>query len=327
VRRRDFRKVSGAAAAWPACAQAQQLHRPRLIGVLLLFADDASTRSYLAAFQQRLQESGWTEGLNVRIERRLAAGDTERLRGYATELISLRPDIIMCAGAIPLTVLRQQSRSIPIVFAAVTDPVASGFVESLAHPGGNITGFTNFEYGMAQKWLQLLKEIAPSSRRVGLFQNPKNADWPGYLSAAKVAAVSHGVELVPSPVSSVAEIEQAMSTLAHEAKGSIIALPDAFLIANRDLFIELANRHQLPAIYPFRMFSSSGGLVSYGPAFADLFRGAASYVDRILRGERPADLPVQAPTNLELAINLTTAKALGLILSPSLLARADEVIE
>jgi len=192
MRRRDLLKLSGAAAAWPACAQAQQLHRLRLIGVLLLFADDASSRSYLAAFQQRLQESGWTEGQNIRIERRLAAGDTERLRAYATELVGLRPDIIICAGATPVTVLRQQSRSIPLVFAAVTDPVASGFVEGLAHPGGNITGFTNFLFAMAQKWLQLLKEIAPSSRRVGLFQNPKNADWPGYLSAAKVAAASHG---------------------------------------------------------------------------------------------------------------------------------------
>ena len=182
---------------------------------------------------------------------------------------------------------------------------------------------------MAQKWLQLLMEIAPISRRVGLFQNPKNADWPGYLSAAKAAAVPHGIELVPSPVSTVAEIEQAMSALAlpHQPKGAIIVLPDAFLIANRDLFVALANRHQLPAIYPFRMFSSDGGLVSYGPAFADLFRGAASYVDRILRGERPADLPVQAPTNFELVINLKIAKTLGLAIPQSLLLRANEVIE
>jgi putative tryptophan/tyrosine transport system substrate-binding protein len=299
----------------------------RRVGVLLLFADDASSRSYLAAFQRRLQDLGWIEGQNVLLDHRFAAGDTERLRTYAAELVNLRPDIITCAGAIPLAVLRQQTQSIPLVFAAVTDPVGGGFIDSLAHPGGNITGFTNFQYAMVEKWLQLLREIAPSSRRVGLFQNPQNADWLGYLGAAKAAAASLGAELVPSPVSSVAEIERDISALARESNGGIVALPDAFLISNRDLLVALAGRHRLPAIYPFRQFSSSGGLISYGPDMADLFRGAASYVDRILKGDKPADLPVQAPTKFELVVNLKTAKALGLAIPQSVLLRADEVIE
>jgi putative tryptophan/tyrosine transport system substrate-binding protein len=324
--RREF--VAGlGAAVWPAVARAQQGDRVRRIGVLLLFRDDPTLRSWDAAFERGLREQGWTIGTNLLIDYRILAGDLDRLNTVAAELVAQAPDVLFTAGAVPLAALRKNTRSLPIVFAAVTDPVLGGFIDSLAHPGGNITGFTNFQYAMVEKWLQLLKEVAPRVMRVGLMQNPQNADWPGYNASAKAALSTFGAEPMPLPVIQPADIELAMTALAENPNPGLIVLPDAFLIANIELLVASAARHRVPAIYPFRLFPDVKGLMSYGPDLASLWYGAATYVARVLRGEKPADLPVQAPTKFELVINLKTAKALGLTIPPNLLAVADEVIE
>jgi putative tryptophan/tyrosine transport system substrate-binding protein len=328
MRRRDFIKgIAGSATAWPLAARAQQDKQAHRIGVLFLQSDNTLFRSYFDAFQQTLQQRGWVVGQNLQLDDRWAAGDMVRLQEQASELVGLHPDIFVTSGAVPLSILRQQAGSLPIVFAGMTEPVITGFVSSMEHPGGNITGFTNFEFAMVGKWLQLLKEIAPAIKTVGLMQNPHDADWPGYNAAIKPLSSSFGVELVASPVRDPGEIEKAVSVLASEPSAGLIVLPDALLIAKSAQVIDLASRHRVPAVYAFRLFSDAGGLVSYGPNLPSVWRGAASYVDRILRGEKPGDLPVQAATKFDLIINLKTAKALGLNIPPTLLATADEVIE
>jgi putative tryptophan/tyrosine transport system substrate-binding protein len=313
------------------CALAARAQEPadrvRRIGVLMLQAEDALWRSYIAAFEQVLRQRGWAIGQNVQIDERWAAGDTGRLRGRAKELLGLKPDIMVTTGAIPLSVLREAAPSLPIVFAGITEPVIGGFVESLSRPGGNITGFTNFEYAMAGKWLEMIKEIAPRMTTVGLMQHPQNADWPGYNDAIKRLSSTHGLVLVSSPVRDLGEVERAIAMLGREPDRGLIVLPDAFLIANLERLIGLAAQHRVPAVYPFRLFPAAGGLMSYGPELTSVWRGAATYVDRILRGEKPADLPVQGPTKFELVINRKTAKTLGLTVPEVLLVSADQVIE
>jgi putative ABC transport system substrate-binding protein len=327
MKRREFVTLLGSAAAWPLAARAQQVDRMRRIGVLLLQAEDAAARSNSAAFEQMLRQRGWVIGQNVRIDNRWAAGDVGRLRGQAAELLSLKPDIMVTTGAIPLALLRQEAPSLPIVFVGITEPVIGGFVKSLSRPGGNITGFTSFEYAMAGKWLEMLTEIAPRVTRVGLMQNPQNADWPGYNEAIKPLLSSRGVDLAASPVRALGEIERAVAMLTREPNGGLIVLPDAFLIGHVEQLVGLVARHRLPAIYPLRVFPDAGGLMSYGPDVTSAWRDASTYVDRILRGEKPSDLPVQAPTKFDLVINNKAAKALGLTIPESFLLRADEVIE
>jgi putative ABC transport system substrate-binding protein len=328
MHRREFiGRFGGTALAWPLAAHAQQGNQVRRVGAILLFRDDATTRSWIAAFERALQERGWTIGTNVLIDYRFLAGDLDRLGAASAGLIAQAPDVLFTSGAVPLSALQHNTRSMPIVFVAVTEPVLGGFVDSLAHPGGNITGFTNFQYAIAGKWLQLLKDVAPRLTRVGLMQNPQNADWPGYNTAVKAVLSSFGIELIPLPVARPAEIESAITTLASEPSAGLIVLPDVFLVANVELLVATARHHRVPAIYPFRLFSDAGGLMSYGPDLAALWYGAGTYVARVLKGEKPAALPVQAPTHYDLVINSTTAKALGLSVPPTLLTLADAVIE
>jgi len=279
------------------------------------------------AFLQGLQELGWTDGRNVRIDVRWGAGDAERTRKYAAELVALAPDAIMVSGSISLGQLIKATRTVPIVFALIADPVGAGFVKSLSRPGGNVTGFMAFEYSLSGKWLELLKEITPSVQRVAVLRNPDLVADIGQFAVIQSVAASFGVEPSPIDVRDVSEIEDAVAAFAQSANGGLIVAGDPSTQAHRDLIIALANRYKLPAIYPSRFFAKDGGLVSFGPNFIDEFKSAASYVDRILKGEKPADLPVQAPTKYELVINLKTARALGLTVPQSLLARADEVIE
>jgi len=329
MRRREFvTLLVGAAAAWPLAARAQQPERLRRIGVLMnLAADDPVGHARLAAFVQSLQELGWIAGRNVQIDTRWGGGDAERYRGYAAELVALAPDVILGASGATVPPLLQATRSVPIVFAQTPDPVGVGFVKSLARPGGNATGFTNIESSMVGKWVELLKEIAPRVTRVAV---PRDATDPlgiGQFSAIQSVGPSLGVELHPVDMETAAEIERAVTAFARSSNGGIIVLSSAKATAHRDLITALAVEHQLPAVYPYRFFPSSGGLLSYGPDTVDPYKRAAGYVDRILKGEKPADLPVQAPTKFELVINMKTAKALGLTVPPSLLATADEVIE
>jgi putative tryptophan/tyrosine transport system substrate-binding protein len=330
VKRREFiTLLGGAAAAWPLAARGQQQsERMRRIGVLhALAVDDAEGQARLAAFAQRLQESGWTIGRNVRMDTRWAAGDSERIRGYAAELVALAPDVILAIGAPATGSLLQATRTVPIVFVNTTDPVGSGFVDSLSQPGGNATGFLLFEYGISGKWLELLKEIAPRVTRVAVLRDSALTAGSGQLGAIQAVAPSFGVELRPVDVRDVREIERAVGTFARTPGGGLIVTGSSLAVVHRDLIVTLAARHKLPAIYFQRVYVTGGGLISYGPDQIDQFRRAAGYVDRILKGEKPADLPVQAPTKYELVINLKTAKALGLDVPPTLLARADEVIE
>jgi len=330
VRRREFITLLGsAAAAWPLAARAQQTAgRMRRIGVLMpLPADDPVVQARVAAFAQGLQQSGWTIGRNVQIDTRWAAADADRIRSHAAELIALAPDVILTSGNAGVAPLLQVSRTVPIVFAIVPDPVGAGFVDSLARPGGNATGFIAYEYSLGAKWLELLKQIAPSITRAAVLRDAALASGPGQFAAIQSVAPSLGVELTPVNVRDPGEIERAVTTFARSANGGLITTGSAATALHRDLIIALAARHRLPAVYIERFFVTAGGLISYGPDFVDQFRHAAGYVDRILKGEKPADLPVQAPTKYELAINLKTAKALGLTVPDSLLARADEVIE
>jgi ABC-type uncharacterized transport system substrate-binding protein len=315
-------------AVWPLAARAQQPERMRRIGVLMgMTADDPIGQARIAAFLHGLQQLGWTDGRNVRVDARWGGSNADNMRKYAAELVALAPDVILAHSSAAVAPLLQATRTIPIVFAAVPDPVAAGFVDSLAKPGGNVTGFINFEYGISAKWLELLKEMSPGVKRVGAIRDPTLAVGAGQFGAMQSVAPSFGVELSPLQVRDAAEIERTVTAFARSPNGGIIVTGSALAFAHRDLIIAVAARHKLPAVYPSRLFVADGGLMSYGPDLLDQFRLAAGYVDRILKGEKPADLPVQAPTKYELAINLKTAKALGLEVPPTLLARADEVIE
>jgi putative ABC transport system substrate-binding protein len=319
--------LGGAAAAWPLAARAQQRERMRRIGVLMNFtADDPISLGRVTAFVQGLQELGWTVGRNLQIDYRWGAGNVERYRTFAAELVALTPDIVVTAGAPAVEALQRATRTVPIVFTSVTDPVGGGLVASLAQPGGNTTGFTLSEYGLSGKLPELLKEIAPRVMRAAVLRDPV-AVGIGQFAAIQAAAPSLQVELSPVDVRDAGEMERAVTALAHRPNGGLIATASAFTTIHRELIIALAAQHQLPAVYPFRYFATDGGLISYGPDTIDQYRRAAAYVDRILKGEKPADLPVQAPTKYELVINVKTAKALGLTVPPTLLARADEVIE
>ena len=328
MRRRAFIAALGGAAAWPVVARAQQPERMRRIGVLLgIAANDPDAQTRLAAFVQTLQQLGWTDGRNVRIDTRWASGDAELIRKYAAELVALAPDVIFASGNAAVAPLLQATHTVPIVFSAVADPVGSGFVDSLSQPGGNATGFMQFEYGLSGKWLELLKEIAPSLARAIVLWDPAITAGIGQFTIIQAAATSAGVDLKPVNLRDAGEIERAITAFARAPNGGLIVTASALSTARRGLIIALAARHKLPAVYYERFFVADGGLLSYGANFVAQFRQAAGYVDRILKGEKPADMPVQAPTKYELAINLKTAKALGLTVPSTLIGRADEVIE
>jgi putative ABC transport system substrate-binding protein len=329
MRRREFvTLLGGAAAAWPITGRAQQPEQMRRIGVLTnLVADDPEAQARVGAFLQGLQELGWAVGRNMRIEYRWGAGDADRTRGYAAELVALAPDVILTSGASALAPLLQATRSVPVVFAQVPDPVGAGFVNSLARPGGNTTGFITYEYGLSGKWLELLTQIAPSVTRAAVIRDPAVSAGTGQWGAIQAVAPSVRVLVSPVNVRDAGEIERDIAAFAHGSNSGLIVTASALAIRHRNLIVTLAARHRLPAVYYQRGFVTGGGLISYGPDFIDQYRRAAGYVDRILKGEKPSELPVQAPTKYELVINLKTAKALGLEVPPSLLARADEVIE
>jgi len=328
MRRREFiTLLGGAAVAWPLTARAQQPERMRRIGVLAPTApDDAEAQTRFAALRQGLQRFGWIEGRNLQIDARWGAGDAGAIGRAATELAALAPDVIVASGSAAAAVL-QATRTVPIVFVSVPDPVGSGFVESLAQPGGNATGFIMFEYGLSAKWLELLKEIAPSVTRAAVLRDPAIVAGIGQFAVIQSAAPSVGVDVSAINMRDGAEIERAVTAFARRPNGGLILTASALAAIHRDLVVSLAARYKLPAVYITRYFVAGGGLVSYGPDFVDQYRRAAEYVDRILKGEKPADLPVQAPTKYELVINLKTAKALGLDIPTTVLASADEVIE
>jgi putative ABC transport system substrate-binding protein len=327
MRRRELITLLGGAVAWPVAARAQP-GEPRRIGVLLpSTADDAEYKARMAAFLQELQQLGWSDARNVRIDIRYHAGDASLIRKYAAELIALAPDVILVPGNTSLGPLLQATRTVPIVFTTLLDPVGAGFVDSLARPGGNATGFIAFEYGLSGKWLELLKQIAPGLTRMAILRDPATAAGIGQFAAIQSVAPSFGVELRPIDMRKPDEIERAVAAFARSSNGGLIVTAGSGSAIHRDLIITLAARHKLPAVYGDRHFVTGGGLISYGPDRVDQYRQAARYVDRILKGEKPADLPVQAPTKFELVINLKTAKALGLTVPPSLLASANEVIE
>ena len=327
MRRRQFLSILGCAAAWPIASKAQPTERTRVVGMLdLLEPDDPERKTRTAIFEQTLRQLGWAVGRDLKIETRNAGGDVDRLRRYAAELVALKPDVIVSVGSVTVGPLQQLTRTIPIVFANVPDPVGAGFVQSMAHPGGNITGFSNFEYSMGGKWAELLKQIAPQVTRALVLRDPTAAAGIGLFAAVRSVAQSLDIELMPLDVRNTNEIEPAMAAFARSGNGGVIVSPGG-TAARRKLIISLAARYKLPSVYPYRYYPVDGGLISYGPNTHDLVRRAAGYVDRILKGEKPADMPVQAPTNYELVINLKTAKALGLNVPPSLVARADEVIE
>jgi len=328
MRRREFITLLGGATTWPLAARAQQRKQMRRVGALMPWtASDPQVQARYAAFLQGLQQLGRTVGNNVQIDYRWSAGNEDDTGKYAAELVALAPDVIFASGSAAVGPLRRATRTVPIVFAATPDPVGAGFVESLARPGGNITGFTPYEYGIGAKWLEVLKEIAPSVARVAVIRDPTITAGIGLWGAIQSVSPSFGVELRPVDVGDVGEIERALAAFAGSPNGGLILTGSALAIVHRDLIIALAARYQLPAVYYERYFAAAGGLISYGYDTVEAYRLAAGYVDRILRGEKPADLPVQAPTKYELVINLKTAKALGLTVPDSLLARADEVIE
>jgi putative tryptophan/tyrosine transport system substrate-binding protein len=328
MKRRDFIAGLGAAAAWPLTSRAQQPERVRRVGVLMPFAaGDVEGHARVAAFLQEMQQLGWTDGRNMRVEIRWATGNDDDIRKYAAELIALAPDVILANGSAGVGPLLEATRTVPIVFAIVPDPVGAGFVESLARPGGNATGFLMFEYGISAKWLELLKEIAPGVTRAAVIQDPTLSAGIGQLAAIQSATPLLGLELTPVDVRDSAEIERAVAIFAHTPNGGLIVTASALAVVHRELIVALAAQHRLPAVYPARYYAAAGGLISYGPDLLDQYRHAAGYVDRILKGEKPAVLPVQAPTKYELVINLRTAKVLGLTMPTALLSTADEVIE
>jgi putative tryptophan/tyrosine transport system substrate-binding protein len=329
MRRREFiTLIGGAAAAWPLAARAQQSSQKKHLGVLMNeTADNPEAQERYAAFLQGLQEAGWAVGRNLRIDIRWGSGDVDRLRRYATELVSLAPDVILAQGSSTMRPLLQATRTVPIVFPISSDPVGAGFVDSLARPGGNATGFMSFEYSLSGKWLELLKETAPTITRVAVLRDANQGSGMSLYAIVQALAPSLRVEVTPVNIRDAGEIERAIEAFARVSNGGLIVTTGGSVDLHRDLIIALAARHKLPAVYGERNFVTAGGLISYGPNYVDQYRRAASYVDRILKGEKPAGLPVQAPTKYELAINLKTAKALGLTMPPAVLARADEVIE
>jgi len=330
MQRREFIATLGSAAAWPLAVRAQQSERMRRIGVLLaggLDADDLDMQARIGAFEDGLKQLGWINGQNVRIDVRAGAGDVDRIRGYVDELVALAPDVILTTGAAGVAPLLKATRTVPIVFTNVVDPVGAGFVDNLARPGGNATGFVNFEYGLSAKWVELLKEIAPRVTRMAVIRDPNISAGTGQFGAIQGAASSLGLELIAVNPREASEIERAIAAFARTSNGGLITTGSALATIHRDLIIGLAAKHKLPAVYYRRVFPASGGLISYGPDIIDPSRRAAGYVDRILKGEKSADLPVQAPSKYELVVNLKTAKALGLTIPPAVLARADDVIE
>ena len=331
IRRRGFITLVGGAAAyslWPLAARAQLVARTRFIGVLMNRpADDPPTLGRMAAFLQGLGELGWMVGRNLRIEYRWNASDAARTRTAASELVALAPEVILVNTGVNTGILLEATPTVPVVFVTAIDPVGAGLVESLAHPGGNATGFASFEFGLGVKWLELLKEIAPGLTRVAVLRDPSVPAGSAPFGAVQGAAPSFGVEVIPIDTRNIDELERAITVFAQRPNVGLILVAPAFAIRSRDLIIALAARHRLPAIFPARFFVDAGGLISYGPDISDQYRLAAGYVDRILRGEKPADLPVQASTKYETVVNLKTAKALGLVVPPAMLARADEVIE
>ena len=329
MRRREFITLfGGAAAAWPLAARAQQPERMRRIGILLATtADDVEFQAWVGAFLQALALLGWTIGRNVRIDTRWATANAGEIRRHAAELVALAPDVILAHGASTVGPLLQATRTVPIVFPIVSDPVAAGYVESMARPGGNATGFTSFDWSVSAKWLELLKQAAPGVTRAAVLRDATQGSGSSQFAVIQAAAPSLGVELKPVNMRDAEEIERAVTAFARSPGGGLVVAAGPSATHHRDLIVKLAARHKLPAVYYERFFVAGGGLISYGPDFIDQYRRAAGYVDRILKGEKPADLPVQAPTKYELVINLKTAKALGLTIPPSVLARADEVIE
>jgi putative ABC transport system substrate-binding protein len=330
MRRREFLGALGGAVAIgpPLAALAQPAERVRVIGILMPLAlGDANGQARLAAFQQELRQLGWIDGRNLRIETRWSGGSPDDVRKYATDLVTLVPDVILGPGTAPVGPLLQATRTMPIVFVHVVDPVGAGFVNSLARPGGNATGFIQFEYGISGKWLELLKQIMPEIKRVAVVRDATVSSGTGQFGAIQSAAPSLGVEATPVNVRDDGEIERDIAAFARLPNGGLIVTASALAAVHRDFLVTVAARHKLPAVYYDRNFVVGGGLISYGPDLVDQYRRAAGYVDRILKGEKPADLPVQAPTKYELAINLRTARALSLTVPPTILARADEVIE
>ena len=327
MRRRKFLGILGGAAAWPVALKAQQAEAVRRVGVLyLLGPDDPEAHARITVFEQTLHQLGWVVGRNLVIDTRMAGGDTDRLRRYAVELVALAPDVILCSSSPSVAQLQQATRTIPIVFMTVVDPVGAGFVQSMAHPGNNSTGFANFEYSMSGKWAELLKQIAPRVTRALVLRDPTSASGIGQFAVVRSVAQSIGLELTPVDVRDTDEIERNMAAFARSGNGGVIVTTVGGG-TRRNLIISLTARHKLPSVYPYRYHTVDGGLISYGPDLHDEVRRAAEYVDRILKGEKPADMPVQAPTKYELVINLKTAKALGLTVPQSLLATADELIE
>jgi ABC-type uncharacterized transport system substrate-binding protein len=329
MKRREFiTLLGGAAAAWPVAARAQQRERMRRIGVLMnLPAEDPQSLARVGALLQALQELGWTDGRNLQIDYRWGSGSAERIRKAAAELVALAPDVIVANGTTVMGPLHQETRALPIVFVNVSDPVGSGLVASLARPGGNVTGFASFEYGLSGKWLELLKQISPRVTRAAVIRDPSIPTGSGQLGAMQAVGPFLGVEVSPIDARDAAEIERAVTEFARTPNGGLIVSTSTPAIINRALIIALAARHRLPAVYPYRYFALDGGLISYGYDSIEPYRRAAGYVDRILKGEKPADLPVQAPTRYETVLNLKTAKALGLDVPATVLVRADEVIE
>jgi putative ABC transport system substrate-binding protein len=328
IQRREFITLVGGAAAWPLAARAQQGERMRRVGVLMgSEQSDPDSQVRLAAFRQVLRQLGWIEGRNIRIDERWGAGNPETLRTYVAELVASAPDAVLAHTPPVVAAVKRETRTVPIVFVMVPAPVEISLVASLARPGANITGFTHFELTMAGKWLEALKEISPRVRRVAFLLHPEHPAWAGYMRTVKDAASSFDVEVIPAGIRDAGEIEHVIDSFAREPNGGLFVLPDIVTYVHRELIIALAARHRLPAIYPFRYFPAAGGLMSYGADPVDMFRRAAAYVDRILKGEKPADLPVQAPTKFELVINLKTARSIGLDIPATVLARADEVIE
>jgi putative ABC transport system substrate-binding protein len=329
MQRREFiTLIGGAAAAWPLAARAQQPGQPRRIGFLASNAESNPEEQLLvAAFRKGLEELGWTDGHNVRIDYRFGGGDPALMPTLAKELVELRPEVIVAAATVAATAVRQQTLSIPIVFVQVPDPVSAGFVTNLARPDGNITGFTNFEFSIGGKWLEVIKECASGISRVAVVFDPANPSWVAYLRTIEAAALSFNVQLIPAGVHNAVEIETNITAFAREPNGALVILPGPVITSHHKAIIAMAARHRLPAVYPYSFMVTNGGLISYGVNVPNLYKAAASYVDRVLKGAKPADLPVQLPTKYELAINLKTAKAFGLTMPSSLLTRADEVIE
>jgi len=328
MRRRRFISLIGSAAAWPLAALAQQAGQVRRIAVMISLAEnDPEAQANAVALREGLAKLGWTEGRNIQTDYRWGVGDPARARATVKELLALSPDVIMPATTQMLAAVKEATASVPVVFVNISDPVGTGFVASLARPGGNVTGFTNFEYAMGEKWLQTLKDIAPNVIRTAIIANPKNPNTALYLRAIEPAAKVLALQLTVTPVNDAAEIERTIAAFAGAPNGGLLVMPDPLTITHRELIVTLAARHRLPAAYPYRFFVTSGGLMSYGIDRVDLYRRAAAYVDRVLKGAKAGDLPIQQPTKFELIVNLKTAKALGLTVPLPLLGRADEVIE